>query len=220
MTTTIIFDAFGTLLEIKNRRSPYLEILREGRRQGRRPQADDSYHLMTHSLGLQEAADYFGIELSPELLQRAKRNLEEELANISAFPDAIEAVALLQGAGLRLGVCSNLAQPYGASIRYHFPSLDAYGFSFEIGSVKPEPMIYQTTCKLLGVQAGCGFGGQARVMMIGDSQRCDRDGPRGVGIMGFHLQRSGRRGITNLVDFARLILAETNAESDELMTFY
>jgi FMN phosphatase YigB (HAD superfamily) len=133
---------------------------------------------MTQSLGLREAADYFGIELSPDLLEYAERSLEEELANISAFPDALEAVALLQRAGHRLGVCSNLAQPYGSAIRYYFPGLDAYGFSFEIGSVKPEPMIYQTTCKLLGVQPSCGFGGQARVMMIGDSQRCDRDGPR------------------------------------------
>lgn len=212
MTTTIIFDAFGTLLEIKNRRSPYLEILREGRRQGRRPRADDSYHLMTQSLRLREAADYFGIELSPELLQHAERSLEEELANISAFPDALEAVALLQGAGLRLGVCSNLAQPYGSSIRHLFPNLDAYGFSFEIGFVKPEPMIYQATCALLGVQPNCGLGSQDRVVMIGDSQRCDRDGPRAVGIMGFHLQRSGHQGITNLVDFARLIIAESAAD--------
>lgn len=39
--------------------------------------------------------------------------------------------------------------------------------------------------------------------MIGDSKRCDRDGPRSVGIMGFHLDRTGRGSLNDLVQFAK-----------------
>ncbi|WP_186511846.1 hypothetical protein [Pseudomonas marginalis] len=41
--------------------------------------------------------------------------------------------------------------------------------------------------------------------MIGDSIRCDRDGPRAVGIMGHHLDRKGGVRITDLSQFAKLI---------------
>lgn len=216
MTTVVIFDAFGTLLEIKNRRNPYLQILREGRRQGRRSCADDTYQLMTQSLDLQQAADYFGIKLPPDVLQRAERDLEEELASISPLPDALQAVALLQDAGIAMGVCSNLAQPYGSAIHRLFPDMDAYGFSFQIGAMKPEPLIYRATCELLGVRPSCGLDGQGRVIMIGDSVRCDRDGPRTVGMMGFHLERSGHRGMANLVDFANLVLHQMEIASADL----
>lgn len=41
--------------------------------------------------------------------------------------------------------------------------------------------------------------------MIGDSKRCDRDGLRSVGIMGFHLDRTGRGSLNDLVQFADLL---------------
>lgn len=43
--------------------------------------------------------------------------------------------------------------------------------------------------------------------------RCDRDGPRTAGIMGFHLDRTGRAKITNLVEFAQLVVDQWRIES-------
>jgi FMN phosphatase YigB (HAD superfamily) len=42
--------------------------------------------------------------------------------------------------------------------------------------------------------------------MIGDSPRCDRDGPRIVGIQGFLLRRGGDAGFKDLHQFARAAL--------------
>lgn len=129
----VMFDAFGTLLKIQNGVHPYRQILQKGREQGRRPQPDDAHILMTRSLGLAEAADHFEIKVSAKELQNIQAQLDEELAGIQAFPDAIEAVHLLKEAGIRVVVCSNLAKPYGAAARRLFPQMDAYGFSYELG---------------------------------------------------------------------------------------
>jgi len=43
------------------------------------------------------------------------------------------------------------------------------------------------------------------VMMIGDSKKCDQDGPRQVGIMGYHLDRSRGGRFGDLLEFARFV---------------
>lgn len=203
----VIFDAFGTVVQIHQGVHPYRQILREGIRQGRRPKPDDAHVLMTHNLSLQGAAEHFGIEVSQERLDSIQLALDEELASIQPYPDGQEAIELLQREGIRVGICSNLAMPYGAAVRRLFPGLVAYGFSYEIGAMKPDPVIYQATCDLLGVEPGHFFDGPGQVAMIGDSQRCDRDGPRAFGIKGFYLDRSGQGDFNNLVDFAKQIIS-------------
>ena len=85
------------------------------------------------------------------------------------------------------------------------PRLDAYGFSYEIGAMKPDPIIYRSVCRDLGVQPGQQLGGD-RVVMVGDSIRCDRDGARAAGLAGFHLSRTGRGDFSNLIEFANAVL--------------
>ncbi|RJY22756.1 hypothetical protein C6381_09040 [Pseudomonas syringae pv. actinidiae] len=41
-----------------------------------------------------------------------------------------------------------------------------------------------------------------QIMMIGESQSCDRDDPRKAGIQGFYLDRDGNGDFNSLVDFA------------------
>lgn len=48
--------------------------------------------------------------------------------------------------------------------------------------------------------------------MIGDSPRCDRDGPRVVGNKGFHLDRSGADAIRDVVRFAELVAKQFTEE--------
>lgn len=43
--------------------------------------------------------------------------------------------------------------------------------------------------------------------MIGDSQNCDQDGPRALGIAGFYLDRTGRGKIHDLIEFAEMVVA-------------
>lgn len=202
----VIFDAFGTLLKIQNGVHPYRQILQKGRQQGRRPQQDDAHILMTHPLGLAEAADQFEIKVSTEYLQNIQAQLDEELAGIQAYPDAIDAVNLLKDADIRVAVCSNLAMPYGAAVRRLFPQMDAYGFSYELGWAKPDPEIYFATCRMLGIHLPS-HDDASQIVMVGDSLRCDCDGPQALGIGGFLLDRSDKKGFSNLVEFAQFVIA-------------
>ncbi|RMR37938.1 Haloacid dehalogenase-like family hydrolase [Pseudomonas syringae pv. coriandricola] len=205
----VVFDAFGTILKIEAGGHPYRQLLRAGRMQGRRPKPEDAHQIMTLNLGLAEAADHFGIKMETADLQRLTASLGAEVVGIQPYEDAIEAIALLRQHGVRIGVCSNLAKPYGAAIMRLFPGLDGYAFSYEEGVTKPHPAIYRSICQKLGVAPGDYFGASAaRVVMIGDSIGCDRDGPRGVGMMGFHLDRSWKGDFADLVRFARLVIEE------------
>ena len=207
MTGTVIFDAFGTLLRITEGVHPYRQILKEGIRRGRRPKPDDAHVLMTQNLGLKEVADHLGIPISPDHMAELQRALDHELEGIQTFDDGLQAVALLQGAGVKVAVCSNLAAPYAEPIHRWYPSLNAYGFSFEIGAVKPDALIYRRTCQLLGITGYCDFN-EGRVKMIGDSARCDRDGARESGIQGYLLDRTGDGDFSNLLDFAQEVLLQ------------
>lgn len=42
--------------------------------------------------------------------------------------------------------------------------------------------------------------------MVGDTVRCDRDGPAAIGMAGFHLNRQGRGDVRNLVECAERVL--------------
>lgn len=195
-----IFDAFGTLLRIPDARHPFRQLLKLGLAQGRRPRAEDTRWLMQTTHGLGEAANALGIQVSGAELLALEAALAAELSSCEAYPDGLEAVALLQANGVRVAVCSNLAGPYRDSVLRLYPALDAYAFSCELGTMKPDAAIYEKTCQLL---TSCG----ENTWMIGDSQRCDRDGPRAVGIQGFYLDRSDAKGDhSELTGFAHHVL--------------
>lgn len=204
----VIFDAFGTVVQIPKGVHPYRQILKEGIRQGRRPKPEDAHVVMTNKLSIKGAAEHFGIEVTQERLDTIQQSLDDELASIKPYPDGQEAIELLQCEGIKVGICSNLAMPYGAAVKRLYPNLGAYGFSYEIGVLKPDLLIYRATCDLLQVELGNFFDGPGQIAMIGDSQRCDRDGPRAFGIKGFYLDRqgNGETAFNNLVDFSKLVI--------------
>lgn len=204
----VLLDAFGTILQINPGKHPYRQLLKEGLKNGRRSSPDDVKNLMRFNGGLSEAADHLGISVHPSRLAEIEKILEDEVSSIEAFPDALEAVALLQERSRLVAVCSNLAYPYGRAVKTLFPTMDAFGFSYEIGLVKPDPRMYQATCEMIGVESDNGFG-ENRVIMVGDSLRCDCHGPREVGITGIHLDRSKCGGINNLMVFTSHVLRES-----------
>ncbi|OLU16683.1 hypothetical protein BVH01_08850 [Pseudomonas sp. PA1(2017)] len=201
----VIFDVFGTVISIEDRRNPHLQLLRLGRQQGRWPRPGDVQMIMTHELGWQELARYVDIRVSHEQLQHLAEELEAELSSLQVYSDAAPAIALLQSAGVKVGLCSNLASGYGQAVRALLPSLDAYAFSYEVGAMKPDPLIYYTACCEMRVAPKEQLWG-GRVVMIGDSIRCDRDEARAAGLAGFHLSRAGRGEFSNLIEFARAVL--------------
>ncbi len=201
--TAVIFDAFGTLLKIQGGQHPYRRLLKIGVEQGRRPAQDDARVLMTEPLeSLAAVAKRLGIAVNPRELDDLERVLADEVAGIEAYPDGIEAVSLLQSQGVRVAVCSNLASPYRQAIRKHYPAMDAYVFSCDVGHAKPSPEIYKAACAALEAEPG-------QTHMIGDSSLCDSKGPRENGIKGYLLDRSGQVGqYIDLLSFAQYLLRE------------
>lgn len=209
MISAVVFDAFGTVVKIGQGTNPYRELIREGRRQGVELKSDSTHIAMTMNLSFDELAAALGVSLSASKRDELHRRLEAEVSSIEPFPDAIQAISLLKDHGIKAGICSNLASPYGPKVREIFPHIDGYAFSFEAGVMKPDPSIYRLVCDQLGVEPGHYFSDRTgRVLMIGDSQSCDRDGPRAVGVTGFHLDRTGRGKIYDLAQFAEMVISE------------
>lgn len=201
----VLFDAFGTLVRTHKATHPYRQILKEGIRQGRRPRPDDLHHIMGRALSLSDAAEHFGIKIPADRMAQIQGALEAELDSIEAFEDGIRAVERLQAEGIKIAIASNLAAPYAAPVRRLYPTMDAYGFSFAVGALKPQPFLYRATCELLGAETSDACEENA-VLMIGDSDKCDRDGPMAVGIRGFLLNRNGDKDFANLDEFADAVL--------------
>lgn len=207
MINGVVFDAFGTTMRIAQRMNPYRDLIREGRRQGVALTSMTTHIVMTSNLSLDEIASKLGISLTSAKRAKLIHALEMELSSIEPYPDALEAISMLQSAGVKVGICSNLASPYGPVVRNLFRTIDGHAFSFELGIMKPDPDIYNAICLQMDVVPGHCFSEKTgRVLMIGDSPRCDRDGPRAVGILGFHLDRSNQCNIHDLVQFAELVL--------------
>lgn len=200
----VIFDAFGTVLRIGEGAHPYRQLMRAGIKQGRRPRPDDASLLMSGTYGLVEAAELFGIEVRPEEMSRLDAVLRAEVASIEPYRDAVLCIEALKAAGVKVGICSNLALPYGEAVTRHFPDLDAYGFSFEVGVLKPDRRIYESVLQAMDVDAGLTW-------MVGDSLRCDKLGPEAVGIKGHFLQRAGGQ-LPDLVEFGEIVLRARAAE--------
>lgn len=199
-TKAVIFDAFGTLLKIQNGQHPYRRLIKLGQANGRRPHSDDVRVLMQMPISLTEAADRLGISAPKAELDSLEQLLADEIAAIEPFSDGLAAVAMLQRHRVRVGVCSNLAHPYCEAILRNYPGMDAYAFSCEVGAMKPDVKIYRETCNLLAASP-------LTTSMIGDSLRCDRDGPRTFGINGFYLDRArGMGDYAELVEFALDVL--------------
>lgn len=208
MIAAVIFDVFGTLVEIRNRQNPYRQLLRLGARQGRAASSNDLEWIMTHGAEPHEAAEALGIHLGSGDLAVLKDALELELQSIQVFDDAKAAIELLRASGIKIGACSNLAGPYCREVRRLLPGLDAYALSAECGVMKPDPFIYRSVCSMLGIKPGDLIDPKnGRVYMVGDSKKCDEQGPRACGIIGVHLDRSGAGRFQNLYEFAKAIIA-------------
>lgn len=198
-----IFDAFGTLLKIGEGTHPYRKILKLGVEQGRRPDSRDAEALLTIPMDLRQAADYFGIKVEVRLMSQLEADLERELASIEPYSDGITAVDVLQRGGVKVVVCSNLALPYASAIERLYPSLNGYAYSFAVGATKPSANIYREALKSVSAAP-------EDTWMIGDSKRCDCDGPAAFGIQGFYLDRKGEGGYLTLDLFAEAMLLARN----------
>lgn len=182
----VLFDVYGTLVEIYDKRAPFRELIQIGVRQGRKPRADDSLLIMGHPVGLHEAADLFGIRLTDADRGRLESDLSAEIVSITPFADTLPALNELKSRGFKLGLCSNLALDYAAPIFSVLQfTFDAYVWSFDTAAIKPDPIIFARACQQLYCAPG-------DVLMVGDTVEADVEGPRAFGMQSLLLDRKQR----------------------------
>lgn len=181
----VVFAVYGTLVEIRDRRRPYARLLQLLAKSGRVPREDDAVRLMSTPCGLAGAAQLFGVELPATAIAPFETELFAELASVALYPDAVGTLAALRRAGIKIGLCSNLAAPYAIPVLKLLPfRLDAYAWSFEMGAVKPDAAIYRAVCQKLACAPH-------DVLFIGDTLEADYLGPRAIGMQSLHLVRKG-----------------------------
>lgn len=189
----VVFDVFGTLAVIGQKRHPYRQIMQWMKHAQREPQPDDAARLMSHNVGLAGIGHLFGMDVPLPVIAQAELDLYVELPTISLFDDAVPCLRRLRQSGLRLGLCSNLAAPYAVPIKLLLPfELDAYAWSFEAGAVKPQAAIYETVCRQLACEP-------EQVLMVGDTLAADYDGPRDFGMQALHLARQGNSPVATAI---------------------
>jgi FMN phosphatase YigB (HAD superfamily) len=133
MIKAILFDAFGTLAEIAERRRPYAKLLSLADAKTRPTHADYAAIVMGRDWAIQETADWLGVTQTQAQEAGVFEGLVTELMSMRLFPEAAETLAQLRANGFTLGICSNLAQPYSAPLRALLPfEMDAYVWSFEL----------------------------------------------------------------------------------------
>ena len=188
----VIFDVFGTLLEIGQQHHPYLLLMRHLREQGRQPQADDSRTILTFDGNLAELARHLGSTVSADQLAVCEAALQSDLNSIACFDDVAETFSALRQRGCSIAICSNLAQPYGSKVMDLLLDADVYAMSYELGHIKPEPQIYQYVLDKLDLHA-------ADCIFIGDSAYADRDGAKAIGMDGRLLDRQNGQELKDLL---------------------
>lgn len=183
----LVFDAYGTIAEIRDQQRPFRQLFNLMRDTGTSLPNNSAELLMSRALDLRQAAQHFNAAIGEEALNHLDLALQRELRSIELFNDTIPVLTQLKQSGYKLAICSNLAALYAPPIEQLLPfRMDAYGWSFEVGTVKPDPKIYRHVCQQLGLQP-------EEVLMVGDTLEADVLGPRSIGMRGIQIVRDVTR---------------------------
>lgn len=187
----VCFDAFGTLVEIVDQRRPFVPLLRSLPQVKRR---ELKYRLMREDRDPSSWPAALGIETEPLILEQMRQAIEAEVRSVQPKSDMVALWRQAIDAGMKTAICSNLASPYGPTVRRYFsPSVEV--FSYKFGAIKPEPKIYQAVLRGLGVEA-------EKVLFVGDTRRTDIEGPAKFGFSTLHVDELVSQSIPDMLDAA------------------
>ncbi len=202
----IVFDLYGTLVQFGMMHHPFRKVLLWARQQGRSPQPDDARRLMTADKDCGELLATLGIFPPANMLAQLHQEIQEELASLTLFDDALPTLDELANQGIPLAICSNLAKPYGAVIDKLLPQFNfARHLSYELGAIKPDREIYESIVAGTGLAPG-------QILFIGDTSLADYEGPTQFGFQAKHLvrgQTSGSNTIASLIEVLWLLTHQT-----------
>ncbi|MCY1160532.1 HAD hydrolase, REG-2-like, family IA [compost metagenome] len=190
----IVFDAFGTLVQIGQRKSPYRKLMKWLKDDGRKPSLKDANIIMSNDVDIEQLAKIFGKEIPVPLLQEIEQDIDFELNTIELYKDTIPTLRKLKSLGFQLALCSNLAKPYGEKLTAILPSsFDAVFLSYEIGAIKPERHIYEAILKQFSCQ-------MSEVLFIGDHPSLDVEVPISLGMSARLIERNKKQNLSNVLN--------------------
>ena len=213
--SAVVFDVFGTIAQINGQRlKPYLQLFRLLKKYGREPQADDSSIIMTSNEGMVGIAEKMGIRSLANFsdhwmleLSAIEQDLYTELESVQLFNDVPGVIEQLQGLGIRVGLCSNLARPYSMPIinalRAHGIVMDDIFWSWQAGLIKPDPRMYAHICHSMNLDP-------KQILFIGDSHDCDVTGPCKFGMKSMLIDRATSTGLTDLLESVLMPITNSN----------
>ena len=174
----VCFDAFGTLVDITDKRQAFRPLFKALSPEKRR---ELKHRLMREDRAFMDWPNALGAEVDSLTLLEVVERVMIETGSVALRPGMADIWARLRGEGLRLALCSNLASDYVTALRNALPdSPDVEVLSCKVGAIKPEPAIY--AAMLDGLQIGAG-----RVLFVGDTPRADIEGPRAAGMKAMHI---------------------------------
>ena len=189
----IVFDAFGTLVKIGNRRSPYLRLMKWQKQRGRKPTCDDASIIMSKNASLSKIANFFGHELPLDLLSEINADLKLDLDSIELYTDTTVVLENLKKNGFKIVLCSNLAMPYGERLKEILPNLfEELVLSYEVGCIKPNTKIYNT----IQMRLKCKM---EDILFIGDNKILDVETPRSLGMSARLIQRNENETLKDIL---------------------
>ena len=169
----VAFDAFGTLVEIADKRRPYGRLLALAP-----PDVRDQLRqrVMREPLTLEQCLREAGDAIGEADAESLRADLAAELASIRLRPRTKELWHRLRGQGTPIAVCSNLAAPYGPRLLDTLSGRpDTAVLSYMHGCQKPEPAIYALVAERLGLPPEA-------ILFSGDTPEADVEGPRAAGM--------------------------------------
>lgn len=170
----IIFDCFGTILNITQKRNPYYYYLKKHSILNR----NNYSFLMKENLNLDELSEYLGVTENPIILEESKKLLDIEISSTVMFDDAKDILDSLKISS-ELLICSNLAKPYNKTLeKIHINKV----LSFEVGFIKPEIEIYEICLEKLKINP-------KNILFIGDNFISDYLTPKKIGMNSIWLDR-------------------------------
>jgi len=178
----VCFDAFGTLVEITDKRKAFVPLFRVLPADKRR---ELKHRLMREGRSFTDWPKALGLELDAYVLTNALLEVLElsiiENQSIAMRPGMADIWTRLRSEGLRLALCSNLASDYVTAMRQQLPDTpDVEVLSCMVGATKPEPAIYAHVLDGLQLDPG-------RVLFVGDTPCADIEGPRAAGMKALHV---------------------------------
>ena len=173
----LVFDLFGTLVEIGSRHRPFAHLQR---RMG--PEKANRFRrlAMTTELTLAELdAEIEGGATVADLVV-VQAAIAREVASTALRAGVRE---MLAGLPIQYGLCSNLSPDYVPALA-RFPEIKpAFRIlSCQVGCMKPDPAIYDLVINAAGVPA-------CRILFVGDTPAADIDGPTRVGMRAMHIDK-------------------------------